>query len=75
MTSCYGRVYSIDAYVCLSAGDSQRAIALNDIALSLYTQCESGVHGMIEAQFNRGLIYMACGEFDVAQPALCLCQS
>jgi tetratricopeptide (TPR) repeat protein len=62
-------VLDLYAYVCLSAGDSQRAIALNDVALSLYTQCES-VHGMIEAQFNRGLIYMACGEFDVAQPAL-----
>lgn len=62
-------VLDLYAYVCLSAGDSQRAVALNDDALFLYTQCESA-HGLIEAQFNRGLIYMTRGEFDVAQPAL-----
>lgn len=62
-------VLDLYAYVCLSAGDSARAIAYNDQALRFYTQCKSA-HGIVEANFNRGLIYLALGAFDIAQPAL-----
>lgn len=67
-------VYDLYAYVLFAAGDITQAIYYNDNAIAIY-QTHAYVRGLIDAHFNRGLIFLAVGEFAQAQPALAMARA
>lgn len=62
-------VYDLYAYVLLAAGNISEAVIYNDYAITIYNAAKS-TRGLIDAQYNRGLILFTMGAYVPARHAL-----
>lgn len=54
------------AYVYFVAGEVRQAMRMNDMAIQTYTKVPQS-YGIADAYSNRGLIYMAMGDYELAR--------
>jgi tetratricopeptide (TPR) repeat protein len=63
------RCYDTLAYIYLIGGEIQQALQTNDLALHSYATSRPS-YGLADAYSNRGIIYMALGDYEMARHEL-----